>query len=178
MCRSFQATLIHHHQKAASLQSTLRPTDCTSYLYPSWISDIPRSDNWLYLCISACSPYLLHAPIIYFIWCLSVLMSVSLLKYWSGDFTTVHVSYVMGTAVSLELCSGRHWHSGLHSKTTGKYSLLESSLLTSNGFWLLYPRHKVTLTHQRWDILWGSYTHTSLNDESLSPPCFILCPVL
>lgn len=68
---------------------------------------------------------------------------------------------------------------GLHSKTTGEYFLLGSSLLVSAGFQSLYPKHTMTLIHWRWDSPRDSQACVCLiHAESLFLPCFRLCAVI
>lgn len=98
----------------------------------------------------------LPTSIIYLIWYLAcVLMSVSLLKYFwsiqSDDFSIVHVSYVMGTAVSLELYPGWHWQAFTQrpQESVSCWRAPCWPLLASN----CCTQGTVTLIHWRWKAL-------------------------
>ena len=119
----------------------IRPIACTSCLYLSWISDLPWSGYRLCLCISACSPYFHNLFDLVSGLCSNVSFPSEILPKYS-EWWLLHSSCV--------LCDGHSsvlrtllWLTltGLHSKTTWEYFLLESSLLASAGFQLLYPRH-------------------------------------
>ena len=152
----------------------IRPSGCTRSLHLPWIADLPCCGYRVCLCISVCCPYFPNLFDLVSGLCSKVSFLSEILECWF--FRSSHVLGAVHSGILRILL----WLTlaGLHSKTTGEYFLLGSSLLASAGFEVLYPKHTVTLIRWRWDSLWDSQACICLiHAESLFLPCFRLCAV-